>query len=89
MPSENPDDLGTIPLYEQIYAMAGLAQFYRISADWEVLHDIRRTIAAIKEFYLDKSEYGSYFSHIDPVTFSPPQSRSRPQFCAEELELGR
>ena len=37
IPSENPDDLGTIPLYEQIYALAGLTQFYRISADWEVL----------------------------------------------------
>jgi hypothetical protein len=30
-PSENSDDAGTIPLYEQIYALAGLAQYYRIT----------------------------------------------------------
>ena len=70
IPSENPDDLGTIPLYEQIYALAGMTQFYRISADWEVLHDIRRTIASFNQFYRDPQD-GSYFSHIDYATFSP------------------
>jgi mannose/cellobiose epimerase-like protein (N-acyl-D-glucosamine 2-epimerase family) len=70
IPSENPDDIGSIPLYEQIYALAGMTQFYRISADWEVLHDIRRTIATFNEFYLDKKD-GSYFSHVDYSTLSP------------------
>ena len=37
--SENGDDAGTIPLYEQIYALAGMAQYYRITNDWEVLED--------------------------------------------------
>ena len=41
MASENPEHYGTISAYEQIYSMAGLAQYYRITADWHVLHDIR------------------------------------------------
>ena len=45
--SQGPDDRGTIPLYEQIYALAGLTQFYRITLDWEVLEDIRRTINSL------------------------------------------
>jgi mannose/cellobiose epimerase-like protein (N-acyl-D-glucosamine 2-epimerase family) len=72
IPSENPDDLGSIPLYEQIYALAGLAQFYRISADRDVLFDIRRTVASFETFFRDhSSEDGGYFSHIDYATFSP------------------
>ena len=39
--SLGPDDVGTIPLYEQIYALAGLTQFYRITLNLEVLEDIR------------------------------------------------
>ncbi|MFO0956393.1 MAG: AGE family epimerase/isomerase [Isosphaeraceae bacterium] len=70
IPSENPDDVGSIPLYEQIYALAGMTQFYRISSDWEVLHDIRRTIASFNQFYRDPKD-GSYYSHIDYTTFSP------------------
>lgn len=66
--SENSDDKGAIPLYEQIYALAGLAQYYRITQDWEVLEDIERTIYTFNEFFLDKSEYGGYFSHIDAIT---------------------
>lgn len=78
VPSENPDDAGTMPLYEQIYALAGLAQYYRITAEWEVLDDIRRTVATINDFYLDdKSKndqfpgHGGYFSHLDAATMRP------------------
>ncbi len=71
IPSENPDDVGTIPLYEQIYALAGLTQYYRITNDWQVLHDIRRTVRAFEEFFRDRSEAGGYYSHIDYATFSP------------------
>lgn len=53
IPSQNGDDLDTIPLYEQIYALAGLAQYYRITLDWEVLEDIRRTINTFQDFYWD------------------------------------
>jgi mannose/cellobiose epimerase-like protein (N-acyl-D-glucosamine 2-epimerase family) len=77
--SENPDDYNTIPLYEQIYALAGLAQFYRITLDWEVLEDIRLTINSIQGYFWDhetkRSEgfpgLGGYFSHIDYATMRP------------------
>lgn len=78
VPSENPDDADTLPLYEQIYALAGLAQYYRITGDWEVLEDIRRTIRAFDDFYLDEKTvndnfpgFGGYFSHIDYATMRP------------------
>ena len=79
-PSENDDDKGTIPLYEQIYALAGLAQYYRITADWEVLEDIRRTMNAFDDYFLDDSYSaekpwatgkGGYLSHLDPITRRP------------------
>lgn len=71
--SENSDDRDTIPLYEQIYALAGLAQYYRITQDWEVLEDIERTVHSFQQFYLDSPEngyggLGGYFSHIDYAT---------------------
>mgnify|MGYP003561999926 FL=1 len=76
MTSQNDDDRGTIPLYEQIYALAGLAQYYRITLDWEVLDDILRTIRTFNDFYLDfeskygKDAFGDYFSHLDYATLS-------------------
>jgi mannose/cellobiose epimerase-like protein (N-acyl-D-glucosamine 2-epimerase family) len=79
MASEFPDDAGTIPLYEQIYALAGLAQYYRITADWEVLEDIYRTVNAFEDYFHDDVEakrrglpgLGGYFSHLDLVTLRP------------------
>lgn len=74
--SENSDDRDTIPLYEQIYALAGLAQYYRITQDWEVLEDIQRTVHSFQRFYLDSvkngfSGLGGYFSHVDYATLRP------------------
>jgi mannose/cellobiose epimerase-like protein (N-acyl-D-glucosamine 2-epimerase family) len=74
--SQNEDDKDTIPLYEQIYALAGLAQYYRITLDWEVLDDIWRTIRTFNDFFLDRESeygdnaYGDYFSHLDYVTMT-------------------
>lgn len=74
--SLNEDDRDTIPLYEQIYALAGLAQYYRITLDWEVLDDIKRTIRAFNDFFTDpqseygKDAFGDYFSHLDYATMS-------------------
>ncbi len=81
-PSQNGDDLDSIPLYEQIYALAGMAQFYRVSLDYEVLEDLRRTVNAFEDFYLDKLEgheendpafkgNRGYFSHLDFATMRP------------------
>jgi mannose/cellobiose epimerase-like protein (N-acyl-D-glucosamine 2-epimerase family) len=70
--SLNPDDLNTIPLYEQIYDIAGLAQYYRITLDSAVFDDIRRTIAAFDAFYQD-STWAGYFSHLDYATMRPDE----------------
>jgi mannose/cellobiose epimerase-like protein (N-acyl-D-glucosamine 2-epimerase family) len=74
--SENSDDLNTIPLYEQIYALAGLCQYYRISQSREVLEDVRRTVRMFQDFYRDTPQYGyggtgGYFSHIDYASLRP------------------
>jgi mannose/cellobiose epimerase-like protein (N-acyl-D-glucosamine 2-epimerase family) len=70
LPSQFGDDFNAIPLYEQIYALAGLTQFYRISNDWETLDDIKRTINLFDKMFLDREQRG-YFSHIDYATFRP------------------
>jgi mannose/cellobiose epimerase-like protein (N-acyl-D-glucosamine 2-epimerase family) len=75
-PSENADDKDTIPLYEQIYALAGLCQYYRITQDWEVLEDVRRTVRAFQDFFRDDPKFGykgtgGYFSHLDYATLRP------------------
>jgi mannose/cellobiose epimerase-like protein (N-acyl-D-glucosamine 2-epimerase family) len=71
LPSLFADDAGTIPLYEQIYALAGLAQYYRITNDWETLQDIRRTLDMFEAIFADRRSgaHDGFFSHIDPVTF--------------------
>jgi mannose/cellobiose epimerase-like protein (N-acyl-D-glucosamine 2-epimerase family) len=79
--SQAGDDKDTIPLYEQIYALAGLTQYYRITLDWRVLEDIRMTVRTFNDFFLDgrttdeshpepKAPDG-YLSHIDYATFRP------------------
>ncbi len=86
--SQNGDDLGSYALYEQIYALAGLTQYYRITQDTEILLYIKCTISAFEKFFLDEKREndpcftgkGGYFSHIDPVTMRPD---------AESLEQNR
>jgi len=75
--SQNRFEENTIPIYEQIYALAGLSQYFRITGDMEVLDDIKRTIRAFDTFFLANGNPASspnrttgYFSHIDPVTMS-------------------
>ena len=72
--SEFGDDYHAIPAYEQIYALAGPIQTYRITGDPEILKDAELTIKLFKEFFQDKSEHGGYFSHLDPVTLDPQSS---------------
>jgi mannose/cellobiose epimerase-like protein (N-acyl-D-glucosamine 2-epimerase family) len=78
--SHGPDDGGTIPLYEQIYALAGLTQFYRVTLDWSVLADIRRTIKTFQDYFWDPPSAaaekdfagkGGYYSHLDPAKMRP------------------
>ena len=65
--SEFGDDLDSIPMYEQIYALAGPIQTYRITGDARILSDTEKTISLFDRFYLDRDQ-GGYFSHLDPLT---------------------
>jgi mannose/cellobiose epimerase-like protein (N-acyl-D-glucosamine 2-epimerase family) len=68
--SEFGDDYNAIPMYEQIYALAGPTQTYRATGDPRILSDIEATIRLFDRFYLDRHK-GGYFSHLDPITMDP------------------
>jgi mannose/cellobiose epimerase-like protein (N-acyl-D-glucosamine 2-epimerase family) len=68
--SEFGDDFDAIPAYEQIYALAGPIQTYRVTGDPRILKDAEMTVDLFERFYLDKS-HGGYFSHLDPITLDP------------------
>ncbi|WP_163999276.1 AGE family epimerase/isomerase [Pyxidicoccus caerfyrddinensis] len=78
LPSESSDDAGAIAIYEQIYGLAGLSQYYRITGDPEVLEDIRRTVNTFNTLFLDLKEVNpefpgldGYFTHLDPANLRP------------------
>ncbi|MES2766237.1 MAG: AGE family epimerase/isomerase [Bacteroidota bacterium] len=68
--SEFGDDYDAIPAYEQIYALAGPVQTFRATGDKQILADVDKTLNLFERYFLDH-EQGSYFSHIDPITFDP------------------
>ena len=68
--SEFGDDYDAIPAYEQIYALAGPTQTYRVTGDPAIARDIQMTINLFQKYFLDR-KLGGYFSHIDPITFNP------------------
>ena len=68
--SEFGDDLDSIPMYEQIYALAGPIQTYRLTGDPRILRDAEKTIDLFDKYYIDR-EQGGYFSHIDPISLDP------------------
>jgi anti-anti-sigma factor len=65
--SEFGDDYDAIPAYEQIYALVGPSQVFRITGDPRIKADIDATISLFEKFYYDPT-YGGYWSHIDPIT---------------------
>ena len=69
--SEFGDDYEAIPAYEQIYALAGPTQTYRITGDPRIMSDIELTLNLFERHFLDETEKGGFFSHIDPITLSP------------------
>lgn len=75
LPSLFADDAGTIPLYEQIYCLAGLTQYFRITGDPVILADIHKTIRFMEDHYWDGAPSDplkrGFFSHIHPGTFRP------------------
>jgi mannose/cellobiose epimerase-like protein (N-acyl-D-glucosamine 2-epimerase family) len=68
--SEFGDDYDAIPAYEQIYALAGPTQTYRITGDPRILKDAEMTADLFDRFFRD-DKLGGYFSHIDPITLDP------------------
>lgn len=75
--SEFGDDYDCIPAYEQIYALAGPVQTYRLTGDPRILSDAEKTVDLFDECFKDH-EKGGYYSHIHAVTLS-----------AHEESLGR
>lgn len=70
LPSQFRDDLHAIPLYEQIYALAGPVQTLRITGDPRIIEDVEQTQALFDSAFRDPV-HGGYFSHVDTVRFSP------------------
>jgi mannose/cellobiose epimerase-like protein (N-acyl-D-glucosamine 2-epimerase family) len=68
--SEFGDDFDAIPAYEQIYALAGPIQTYRVGGDPRILKDAQMTVDLFDRFFLD-TKLGGYFSHLDPITLDP------------------
>jgi mannose/cellobiose epimerase-like protein (N-acyl-D-glucosamine 2-epimerase family) len=68
--SEFGDDYDAIPMYEQIYALGGLTQLYRVTGDQRIAADIDGTMRLFRKFFHDP-QHGGYFSHIDPLHLSP------------------
>ena len=67
--SEFGDDYYSIPMYEQIYALAGLTMTYRLTGDPKIMWDIRKTLRIFEKF--KDNDQGGYFSHIDPIDLNP------------------
>jgi mannose/cellobiose epimerase-like protein (N-acyl-D-glucosamine 2-epimerase family) len=68
--SEFDDDYRAIPAYEQIYALVGSTQTYRVTGDPRIAGDIDGTLRLFDRFFRDPQR-GGYYSHIDPVALSP------------------
>ena len=68
--SEFGDDYYSIPMYEQIYALAGPTQTFRLTGDKRILSDIELTIDLFEKYYKD-NEQGGYFSHLEPIGLDP------------------
>lgn len=68
--SEFGDDYDAVPMYEQIYALAGPVQTFRVTGDPAIRQDADDTLALFEKFFRDR-EGGGYFSHIDPIALSP------------------
>lgn len=67
--SEFGDDYHSIPMYEQIYALAGPTMTYRLTGDPKIRWDIDKTVKLFEKF--KDNEIGGYFSHLDPITMDP------------------
>jgi mannose/cellobiose epimerase-like protein (N-acyl-D-glucosamine 2-epimerase family) len=67
--SEFGDDYYSIPMYEQIYALAGPTMTYRLTGDQKIMWDIEKTVKIFEKF--KDNEKGGYFTHVDPIDLNP------------------
>ncbi|TDQ46899.1 AGE family epimerase/isomerase [Actinorugispora endophytica] len=68
--SEFGDDYDAIPMYEQIYALAGPVQTYRVTGDPRITADTDATLRLFERFFRDHDK-GGYYSHVDPIFLDP------------------
>jgi len=71
--SEFDDDYDAVPMYEQIYALAGPTQTFRITGDPRIADDVDATLRLFERYFRDH-EGGGYYSHIDPILLDPHHS---------------
>lgn len=64
------DDYAAVPAYEQIYALVGLTQTYRVTGDPRIRADIDATLRLFERFFRDPAG-GGWYSHVDPLRFDP------------------
>jgi len=86
--SEFSDDYDAIPMYEQIYALAGPIQTFRVTGDPRITDDTEGTLRLFEKFFRDYDQ-GGYFSHLDPILLSPHHESLQFKRVPQELELGR
>ena len=87
--SEFGDDYDGIPAYEQIYALAGPLQTYRVAGDPRSMYDTEKNIKIFNDFFLDKSARGGYYSHLEPITLDPLSESLGRNKGTKKLELSR
>ncbi|GAB2913403.1 AGE family epimerase/isomerase [Streptomyces mayteni] len=68
--SEFGDDYRAIPAYEQIYALVGLSQTYRLTGDPAIRADLEGTVRLFERHFADPA-LGGWYSHVHPVSLSP------------------
>ena len=61
--SEFGDDYDAIPAYEQIYALAGPTQTYRITGDPAILRDIEMTLQPVRQYFQRPGEGRLLLAH--------------------------
>jgi mannose/cellobiose epimerase-like protein (N-acyl-D-glucosamine 2-epimerase family) len=68
--SEFGDDYQAIPAYEQIYALVGPTQTFRVTGDPRIAADIDATLRLFHRYFRDTVR-GGFYSHVDPILLSP------------------
>ncbi len=85
--SEFGDDYDAIPMYEQIYALAGPTQTYRVTGDPRIAEPTsRHAVRLFERFFRDPDARRLLLAHRpDPAQPAPRVARAQPR--PQELEL--